>query len=104
MNAIDIGHVFRDLGADNDIERRIGLRDLRCIANRIGKPLRRISRPAKRDQVARNIDAGDSPVAADAAAMLSHRKPGPQPISSTRSPGESASCFMVSARCATTSG
>ena len=34
-NAIDIGHVLRDLGADNDVERSIGLRDLRCISNRI---------------------------------------------------------------------
>jgi hypothetical protein len=35
-------------------------------------------------------------------AMLSHRKPGPQPMSSTRSPWERASCLMVSDRCART--
>ena len=34
-NSVDVRDVLRDLGADNDVERSIGLRDLRCIANRI---------------------------------------------------------------------
>jgi hypothetical protein len=32
-NAIDVGYVLRDLGADNDVERSIGLRDLRRISD-----------------------------------------------------------------------
>jgi len=102
-NAADVGDVLCDLRADNGIKRSIGWAS--CVASPIAYEshfggLRRLHDSIRSFEISMPTTAPSPPTIS---AMLSHKKPGPQPTSSTRSPRERASRLMVSARCATIS-